>query len=513
MATLFEVPQFFDNNGVPLSAGHVYWYAAGTTTPKQTWKDAAETQPHVLAYITLDANGRWPGSACFIRGSYKIVVKDSTEATTFFTIDNITEYNQFDFTGLTASIADLNSTTTTGTIVSGTYNVTLATRGKTLLANATSANVTINLPSVSTVGNTFKIWIKKIDNATNYVNIIPFGTDLIDFSSNATLWDYNDFIEVRSDGNRWYLGSALIRGTVTNLDDDYTVLLNDNGKLFNCDNSGGAIAITLPSCSVAGRGFSVAFKKIDSSILNATTITPSGSQKIDGVGNYTLSTQWQYVVFKTDGSNWFINCPTLSSLGIYDTGMIMPTFKNYGVSPPSGWIVGTSGGTIGNASSNATNRANNDTSALFTLIWTYMANNCQIYDSAGAPTTRGSSAANDFAANKAIAIPKMTGRCLIGAGISDATNATTTWTINGHSGLTQQYGGDENHTLSIAEMPAHNHGTNCITPYIVDGGQSGDATKGSGSLLWTPLIIANAGGGTSFSLMNPVSTVYYLIKL
>jgi len=66
---------------------------------------------------------------------------------------------------------------------------------------------------------------------------------------------------------------------------------------------------------------------------------------------------------------------------------------------PAGWVVEK--GTIGNASSNATNRANSDTLSLFTLMWTEFTNaELPIQDSAGAASTRGASAAADFAANK-----------------------------------------------------------------------------------------------------------------
>lgn len=73
-------------------------------------------------------------------------------------------------------------------------------------------------------------------------------------------------------------------------------------------------------------------------------------------------------------------------------------------SPPPGWIK-ENGGTIGNASSGATTRANADTEALFTVFWTQYTNaELPIFTSTGAASTRGASAAVDFAAGKRIAI-------------------------------------------------------------------------------------------------------------
>lgn len=72
--------------------------------------------------------------------------------------------------------------------------------------------------------------------------------------------------------------------------------------------------------------------------------------------------------------------------------------------PPTGWIKGN-GGTIGNAASGATNRANADTLDLFTLFWGQFSNTIlPIQDSAGVATTRGASAAADFAANKRLPV-------------------------------------------------------------------------------------------------------------
>lgn len=68
--------------------------------------------------------------------------------------------------------------------------------------------------------------------------------------------------------------------------------------------------------------------------------------------------------------------------------------------PPTGWIK-ENGGTIGSGASGATNRANADTQALFTLLWNqFNQATLPIQDSAGAVTTRGASAAADFAAAK-----------------------------------------------------------------------------------------------------------------
>ena len=78
------VHQFFDDNGNPLSAGKVYTYDAGTSTPRTTWADSAEVTPNANPVI-LDSAGR---AVIFWRGVYKVIVKTSADATVS-TIDNV----------------------------------------------------------------------------------------------------------------------------------------------------------------------------------------------------------------------------------------------------------------------------------------------------------------------------------------------------------------------------------------------------------------------------------------
>jgi hypothetical protein len=100
----------------------------------------------------------------------------------------------------------------------------------------------------------------------------------------------------------------------------------------------------------------------------------------------------------------------------YATGDILESFA----ASRSGWIA-ADGGTIGSAASGAT-RANADTSALFTLLWDQCSNTVlPILDSAGVASTRGVSAAADYAANKRLPIPDLRNVFLRGANGSTRT--------------------------------------------------------------------------------------------
>lgn len=82
--------QFFDNNGVPLSGGKLFSYAAGTTTPVPTYTTSTGVTPHANPII-LDSAGRVPsgGEIWIDTGTaYKFVLKTATDIV-IGTYDNV----------------------------------------------------------------------------------------------------------------------------------------------------------------------------------------------------------------------------------------------------------------------------------------------------------------------------------------------------------------------------------------------------------------------------------------
>jgi hypothetical protein len=86
--------QLFDNNGVILSGGKIFSYAAGTTTPQATYTSISGATPHPNP-IVLDSAGRIPGGELWIADgeSYKFVVETST-GILIGTYDNVNEIAQ-----------------------------------------------------------------------------------------------------------------------------------------------------------------------------------------------------------------------------------------------------------------------------------------------------------------------------------------------------------------------------------------------------------------------------------
>jgi hypothetical protein len=85
--------QFLDNNGVILSGGKLYSYAAGTTTPQITYTSAAGVTPHANPII-LDSAGRVPGGEIWLTDAliYKFTLETST-GVLLGTYDNISGIN------------------------------------------------------------------------------------------------------------------------------------------------------------------------------------------------------------------------------------------------------------------------------------------------------------------------------------------------------------------------------------------------------------------------------------
>lgn len=110
-------PQFFDATGRNvLSGGKIFTYANGTTTPQDTWKDAAlsvlNTNP-----IILGADGRPPFSIFADDADvFSILVKDSADVVVTATIDDVSFVSAF-----TLDAADVVAALTANA-AAGVYN-------------------------------------------------------------------------------------------------------------------------------------------------------------------------------------------------------------------------------------------------------------------------------------------------------------------------------------------------------------------------------------------------------
>ena len=155
------------------------------------------------------------------------------------------------------------------------------------------------------------------------------------------------------------------------------------------------------------------------------------------------------------------------------------------------------GQTMGSAASGAT-AASDDYEALFTFIWTYVADS-----EAPVSTGRGASAAADWAANKTITLPDARGRVLLGKdnmGGSSANVVTDT-----EADTIGDVGGEEDHTQTESELVSHTHS------YTAPSSQASQQVN-PGTTTSTGSTTGATGGGTAFNILQPYLTINVFIR-
>lgn len=163
-------------------------------------------------------------------------------------------------------------------------------------------------------------------------------------------------------------------------------------------------------------------------------------------------------------------------------GLVSPFLRT---TAPTGWLA-ASGGTIGDGSSGGTVRANADTANLFAIIWDLDATLFPITDSAGSASTRGASAAADFAAHKRLPLPDI--------------NTSERFVRGLNTGGSFKVG-----ETQADEIKAHTHTIPSATTNVPAGGSNGMTTNaGSGQ----------ATGSTGGTETRPINIrLLYCIKL
>lgn len=272
----------FDSDGNPLSGGFLFAYEAGTTTPKVTYIDAAQSAQNAFP-IVLDANGYanvWLGD-----GAYKLILKDA-QGVQLWSIDDVSgdAINTFG-----NSIVDVPT------------NLSVTTAHENALLNCTAA-VTLSFLAAATAGNGYVVSVR--NSSTGFVTIDPDGSETVNNEATIRLYPGQSCILICTGAGWLTLGFAGIMAT-TSKSANYSPALSDRGKTILVDATSGAITISPLSASSAGDGFELIVKKVDSS-TNAVTIDFNGSETGDGQSTIVLEAQNDAIILVSNGLNWII---------------------------------------------------------------------------------------------------------------------------------------------------------------------------------------------------------------
>jgi hypothetical protein len=228
-AILFPELQFHDENGVPLAAGTIETYVAGTSTPTPTYTDSTGGTS-VGNSITLDAEGRpnsgngiWLGTTT----TYKFIIKDSA-GNTIQTVDNISSggfngsssfVTATSESGLTSarvltagggiSLTDggagstltINSNHTTNSRTGTTYTALASDRGK-VIKFSTQSTAALYLPAAATLGAGWFCFV--INFNTNYLLVGSNVAETINGASAVTVPKDAGGLLIICDGSAFY---------------------------------------------------------------------------------------------------------------------------------------------------------------------------------------------------------------------------------------------------------------------------------------------------------------------
>lgn len=182
----------------------------------------------------------------------------------------------------------------------------------------------------------------------------------------------------------------------------------------------------------------------------------------------------------------YVQSSGISAVGNFTTGDVKLTFKQ----TEEGWVR-MNDTTIGPTNSGATGRANDDTKALYVLLWGVVSQ-----EWAEVSGGRGATAENDYTEGKPMALPKALGRALAAAGSGDALS----------SRALGEALGEEKHTMTEGELVAHSHRYH---RYGSGSGAAGAQNDDSGAFVQT----GETGGGEPFNVMQPTLFINLLVKL
>lgn len=238
-------------------------------------------------------------------------------------------------------------------VVSKTLDYTAQNEDEVILVDATSGNVTIDLPT-STTTHIRRYFIKKTDSGANTVTIDPDASETIDGDSTLVLSSENDSVLIQSDGSNYFvmaqkLASSGTSQTITKFNS--TTTIGGDVDVALCDSASGDITLTLPAASSATRRIHI--RKIDTS-GNKVVIDPNGGDNLDGSSsNLELWGVNEGLIIAADTAvnSWHVTAHSFQQVAILrhartnTTDAGTPTASTYTTQPLNDQVLGTTDGT------------------------------------------------------------------------------------------------------------------------------------------------------------------------
>jgi hypothetical protein len=261
MTTSIATPpklQFFDANGVPLSGGKLYSYAAGTTTPLATYTSSsggtANTNP-----IILDSRGE--ANVWFNAVTYKLKLTSSTDVE-IWTVDNLNGPDQATLTSILASLSASSGSSLIGYTQGGSGAVARTVQAK--------LRESVSVKDFGAVGNGSTNDTAAIQAAINSGSTVyfPDGTYLVSTAGSGSVTRKGSAIShcllLDNANQKIDLGGAVVitdmesatNTTVFGVVADYVYIsrgkiTNSNGDVFPTADTVSGIVVNAEYCNIS----------------------------------------------------------------------------------------------------------------------------------------------------------------------------------------------------------------------------------------------------------------------
>jgi hypothetical protein len=498
-----------DATGEPLVGGSVTTYAAGSVIPKATYQDAAGTNPNTNPVI-LDGKGEaniyWAndnlyfievrdalGNMIETQDNYPTVDCESPINTTNFQAINLARNPQFsywsnsvDYPGVTQSANNSDFITDDWLFFRNNTNATIQLRRQTfsLGQSVVPSNPIYYFEYICSNAGAGGETYKWLGQRYNSIQSLSGQTVTVAFWAKAS-------------ANNTALSCVFTQSAGTGgspSPDVDTLAVTANLSTSWAQYSGTVTIPALPSSTSLGtNGDDALILKMNFPLNSTVTIDIANLQ-------FQLpasSGAFPYTSF----NDQFKRLDNRVTYAVWQTGDVKTTFRNAANQPDPGWLY-MDDTNIGNPASGATH-AGLFTKALYTLLWNNVSDTY-----APVSTGRGANAEADYNANKTLTLTKTLGRVLACIGIPSAGGSGTNWAAG-------QTFGEENHTLTIAEMPAHTH-PGSVWSYIAFNAAGGGTPVYERPGVPTDnqaVTVASQGGGGSHNTVQPTVHLSVMIKL